>query len=123
MRWWAVAVMVFLSVNTPIKIKGLGTGQASNLKWLEASARTMAQAVQGHTIVVEKSTLPVPTAAAVKTILAAGPVGKSFSVLSNPELLTEGTAIADLEDPDRLLLGAGRTLMRSTPWRISTSRG
>ena len=101
----AAADMVFLSVNTPTKTKGLGAGQASDLKWVEASARTVAQAARGHTIVVEKSTLPVRTAAAVKAILDAGPPGKSFAVLSNPEFLAEGTAIADLEDPDRVLIG------------------
>ena len=101
----AAADMVFLSVNTPTKTKGLGAGQASDLKWVEASARTVAQAARGHTIVVEKSTLPVRTAAAVKAIMAAGPPGKSFAVLSNPEFLAEGTAIADLEDPDRVLIG------------------
>ncbi|MBD2422227.1 nucleotide sugar dehydrogenase [Cyanobium sp. FACHB-13342] len=101
----AAADMVFLSVNTPTKTKGLGAGQASDLKWVEASARTVAQAAQGHTIVVEKSTLPVRTAAAVKAILDAGPAGKSFAVLSNPEFLAEGTAIADLEAPDRVLIG------------------
>jgi UDPglucose 6-dehydrogenase len=56
----AAADMVFLSVNTPTKTKGLGAGQANDLKWVEASARTVAQAAQGHTIVVEKSTLPMP---------------------------------------------------------------
>ncbi len=101
----AAADMVFLSVNTPTKTKGLGAGQASDLKWVEASARTVAQAARGHTIVVEKSTLPVRTAEAVKAILDAGPAGKSFAVLSNPEFLAEGTAIGDLEDPDRVLIG------------------
>jgi UDPglucose 6-dehydrogenase len=101
----AAADMVFLSVNTPTKTKGLGAGQASDLKWVEASARTVAQAARGHTIVVEKSTLPVRTAAAVKAILDAGPADKTFAVLSNPEFLAEGTAISDLEDPDRVLIG------------------
>ncbi|MCP9890768.1 nucleotide sugar dehydrogenase [Cyanobium sp. Aljojuca 7D2] len=101
----AAADMVFLSVNTPTKTKGLGAGQASDLKWVEASARTVARAAQGHTIVVEKSTLPVRTAAAVKAILDAGPAGKTFAVLSNPEFLAEGTAIGDLEGPDRVLIG------------------
>ncbi len=101
----AAADMVFLSVNTPTKTKGLGAGQASDLKWVEASARKVAQAARGHTIVVEKSTLPVRTAEAVKAILDAGPAGKSFAVLSNPEFLAEGTAIGDLEDPDRVLIG------------------
>ena len=104
----AAADMVFISVNTPTKTKGLGAGQASDLRWVEACARTVAQAATGHTIVVEKSTLPVRTAAAIQTILAAAqPSGaeRSFSVLSNPEFLAEGTAIADLEAPDRVLIG------------------
>ncbi|MCP9775773.1 nucleotide sugar dehydrogenase [Cyanobium sp. WAJ14-Wanaka] len=101
----AAADMVFLSVNTPTKTKGLGAGQASDLKWVEASARQVAAHAQGHTVVVEKSTLPVRTAAAVKAILDAGPEGKSFSVLSNPEFLAEGTAMADLDAPDRVLIG------------------
>ena len=67
----AAADMVFISVNTPTKTKGLGAGQASDLRWVEACARTVAQAATGHTIVVEKSTLPVRTAAAIKTILEA----------------------------------------------------
>jgi UDPglucose 6-dehydrogenase len=105
----AAADMVFLSVNTPTKTKGVGAGQASDLRWIEASARQVAACAQGHTIVVEKSTLPVRTAETVKAILgaaqgeAAG--AKTFAVLSNPEFLAEGTAITDLENPDRVLIG------------------
>jgi UDPglucose 6-dehydrogenase len=108
----AAADMVFLSVNTPTKTKGVGAGQASDLRWIEASARQVAACAQGHTIVVEKSTLPVRTAETVKAILQAaqGEVAgsgqpKTFSVLSNPEFLAEGTAIPDLEQPDRVLIG------------------
>ena len=108
----AAADMVFLSVNTPTKTKGLGAGQASDLRWIEASARTVAAHAQGHTIVVEKSTLPVRTAEAVQAILGASSpqagsngAAPTFSVLSNPEFLAEGTAIADLEKPDRVLIG------------------
>lgn len=108
----ANADMVFLSVNTPTKTKGVGAGQASDLRWIEASARQVAACAQGHTIVVEKSTLPVRTADTVKAILSAaqGEVAgagspKTFSVLSNPEFLAEGTAIPDLEAPDRVLIG------------------
>ncbi len=101
----ALADLVFISVNTPTKTKGLGAGQASDLKWVEASARTVAKAAQGHTIVVEKSTLPVRTAEVIQQILASAEGGMSFSVLSNPEFLAEGTAIADLEKPDRVLIG------------------
>ena len=106
----ASADMVFLSVNTPTKTRGVGAGQASDLRWIEACTRQVAAAAQGHTIVVEKSTLPVRTAETVQTILAAAEQGgdgaiKSFAVLSNPEFLAEGTAIADLEAPDRVLIG------------------
>jgi UDPglucose 6-dehydrogenase len=104
----AAADMVFISVNTPTKTRGLGAGQASDLRWVEASARTVAQAARGHTIVVEKSTLPVRTAEVIQTILSAATGdgnGCSFSVLSNPEFLAEGTAIPDLEAPDRVLIG------------------
>ena len=108
----AAADMVFLSVNTPTKTKGVGAGQASDLRWIEASARQVAASAQGHTIVVEKSTLPVRTAETVKAILSAaqgdvpgGGQPKTFAVLSNPEFLAEGTAIPDLESPDRVLIG------------------
>lgn len=108
----AAADIVFISVNTPTKTRGIGAGQASDLRWVEACARQVAQAAQGHTIVVEKSTLPVRTAEAIQSILAAAPQPqfnnpspRTFSVLSNPEFLAEGTAIADLEAPDRVLIG------------------
>ncbi len=108
----AAADMVFISVNTPTKTKGLGSGQASDLRWVEACARQVALCAQGHTIVVEKSTLPVRTAETVKAILQAAQQPqadnqppKSFVVLSNPEFLAEGTAIKDLESPDRVLIG------------------
>ena len=108
----ANADMVFLSVNTPTKTRGVGAGQASDLRWIEASARQVAACAKGHTIVVEKSTLPVRTADTVKAILSAaqgeaaeGRCSKTFAVLSNPEFLAEGTAIQDLEAPDRVLIG------------------
>jgi len=106
------ADMIFISVNTPTKTKGLGAGQASDLSWVEASARQVAKYATGYTIVVEKSTLPVRTAQAIKEILKtsirenqANKISKTFSVLSNPEFLSEGTAINDLEKPDRVLIG------------------
>ena len=104
------ADMIFISVNTPTKINGLGAGKASDLKWVEKSAREVAKFAKGHTIVVEKSTLPVRTAEVIQEILnSAGPKPvketKSFKVLSNPEFLAEGTAISDLLNPDRVLIG------------------
>ncbi len=104
------ADMIFISVNTPTKIKGVGAGQASDLKWVEACARQVSKFASGYTIVVEKSTLPVKTAEVIKAILEAAQSSKShqgskFDVLSNPEFLAEGTAIDDLENPDRVLIG------------------
>ena len=106
----SVADMVFISVNTPTKKKGLGAGKASDLRWVEESARQVAKFSSGHTIVVEKSTLPVRTAEVIQNILRSAEqdnqrIGISFSVLSNPEFLAEGTAINDLENPDRVLIG------------------
>ena len=101
---------IFISVNTPIKTSGLGAGQASNLKWVEACAKEIAEFSEGHTIVIEKSTLPVRTAEIIKKILFSKLKkdinhDKTFSILSNPEFLAEGTAIKDLEFPDRVLIG------------------
>ncbi|WP_288261501.1 nucleotide sugar dehydrogenase [uncultured Prochlorococcus sp.] len=107
----AEADMIFISVNTPTKTKGVGAGKASDLKWVEASARQIAKFANSHTIVVEKSTLPVKTAETIKKILSSSQENnldkkeKSFSVLSNPEFLSEGNAINDLENPDRVLIG------------------
>ena len=102
------ADMIFISVNTPTKISGIGAGQASDLKWVESSARQIAKYAQGETIVVEKSTLPVKTAETIKKILSTVSNNNKeikFNVLSNPEFLAEGTAIKDLENPDRVLIG------------------
>ena len=106
------ADMIFISVNTPTKTKGIGAGKASDLKWVEACARQVAEFSIGHTIVVEKSTLPVRTAEVIKTILEEAQdsfnensVKPTFDVLSNPEFLAEGSAINDLNKPDRVLIG------------------
>ena len=100
------ADIVFISVNTPTKMYGVGAGRAANLEYVEKCARKIAEVSEGHKIVVEKSTLPVRTADAVKRILKASCPGKSsFDVLSNPEFLAEGTAIQDLLEPDRILIG------------------
>lgn len=99
------AEMIFISVNTPTKTYGLGKGMASDLKYIELCARQIAHAATKDKIIVEKSTLPVRTAEAIKTILDANSNGCSFSILSNPEFLAEGTAIKDLFYPDRVLIG------------------
>jgi len=106
-KYISTADMIFLTVNTPTKTQGIGAGQASNLKWIEASARQISKYAKGHTIVVEKSTLPVKTALTIKEILNESNIdnGKTFQILSNPEFLSEGSAINDLEKPDRVLIG------------------
>jgi UDPglucose 6-dehydrogenase len=99
------ADIVFISVNTPTKTQGIGAGRAANIKNCELCARTIAEVSTSDKIVVEKSTVPVRTATAIRTILAVNDKGLKFQVLSNPEFLAEGTAISDLTNPDRVLIG------------------
>lgn len=100
--------IIFIAVNTPTKQFGIGAGRAANLEFIEKCARKIAECSSGHKIVVEKSTLPVRTAEAVKRILKSAASGATFDVLSNPEFLAEGTAISDLLNPDRVLIGGER---------------
>lgn len=99
------ADMIFISVNTPTKTYGLGKGMAADLKYIELCARQIARVSTTDKIVVEKSTLPVRTAEAVKNILQNTGNGVQFQILSNPEFLAEGTAVTDLLNPDRVLIG------------------
>ena len=99
------AQIIFISVNTPTKTYGSGKGMAADLKYVELCARQIAQISEEDKIVVEKSTLPVRTAQSIKTILTSNNKGLNFQVLSNPEFLAEGTAITDLQNPDRVLIG------------------
>lgn len=99
------ADMIFISVNTPTKTYGIGKGMAADLKWIELCARQIAEVSKSDKIVVEKSTLPVRTAAALKEILDSTGNGVKYQILSNPEFLAEGTAVEDLRNPDRVLIG------------------
>ena len=99
------ANIIFIAVNTPTKSFGIGAGRAANLEFIEKCARQIAKCSKGHKLVVEKSTLPVRTAEAVKRILSSAANGATFDVLSNPEFLAEGTAVQDLLNPDRVLIG------------------
>jgi nucleotide sugar dehydrogenase len=101
--------MIFMSVNTPTKTYGNGKGQAADLKYIELCARQIAEVANGDKIVVEKSTLPVRTAQAIKNILSNNQANAKFQVLSNPEFLAEGTAIEDLNAPDRVLIGGDQS--------------
>ena len=99
------AQMIFISVNTPTKTYGSGKGMAADLKYIELCARQIATIAKEDKIIVEKSTLPVRTAEAIKSILDNTGNGVQFQILSNPEFLAEGTAVQDLLHPDRVLIG------------------
>jgi len=103
------AQMIFISVNTPTKTYGAGKGQAADLKWIELCARQIASVAKDNKIIVEKSTLPVRTANAIKDILTHTGNDVQFQILSNPEFLAEGTAMEDLDAPDRVLIGGDST--------------
>ena len=99
------AELIFISVNTPTKTYGTGKGMAADLKYIELCARQIARVSKTDKIIVEKSTLPVRTAEAIKSILDNTGNGVQFQILSNPEFLAEGTAVEDLLSPDRVLIG------------------
>ncbi len=99
------AQMIFISVNTPTKTYGQGKGMAADLKYIELCARQIAAVSTDDKIVVEKSTIPVRTAQTLKNILDNTSSNVKFSILSNPEFLAEGTAVKDLLNPDRVLIG------------------
>jgi UDPglucose 6-dehydrogenase len=105
----AEADIIFVSVNTPTKTFGQGAGKAADLQYWEKTARQILENSANSKIVVEKSTLPVRTAEAMERILNSNNRGLHFDVLSNPEFLAEGTAIKDMENPDRVLVGGRET--------------
>lgn len=103
------ADIIFVSVGTPTKTYGMGAGRAADLCYIEGAARMIARVAKGPKIIVEKSTIPVRTAVAMRTILSANSDEGKFQVLSNPEFLAEGTAVDDLQNPDRILIGGEKT--------------
>ena len=106
----AAADLIFVCVGTPTKSYGIGAGRAADLRYIESAARLIAEVSEGNKIIVEKSTIPVKTATAIQAILAANSTtNATFQVLSNPEFLAEGTAVADMENPDRILIGGEQT--------------
>lgn len=102
------ADIIFVSVNTPTKVTGIGAGRAANIKNCELCARKIAEVATTDKIVVEKSTVPVRTAESIKRVLSSASI-HNFQVLSNPEFLAEGTAIDDLLYPSRVLIGGEQT--------------
>ena len=103
------AEMIFMAVNTPTKTEGEGAGMAADMKYIESCAKTIAEVAKTDKIVVEKSTVPIRTAERIKEILDHKGNGVHFEILSNPEFLAEGTAINDLLDTDRVLIGGDST--------------
>jgi len=101
--------IIFISVNTPTKTFGEGAGKSADLQYWEKTARDILRAAKSDKIIVERSTLPVKTAIAMERILSLNDKGLKFEVVSNPEFLAEGTAIKDLEKPDRVLIGSKET--------------
>ncbi|HLG31679.1 MAG TPA: nucleotide sugar dehydrogenase [Ignavibacteriaceae bacterium] len=103
------AEIIFISVNTPTKTFGEGAGKSSDLQYWEKTARDILRVSKSDKIIVERSTLPVKTAIAMERILSTNDKGIKFEVVSNPEFLAEGTAMKDLENPDRVLIGSKET--------------
>jgi len=103
------AEIIFVSVNTPVKTFGAGAGMAADLQYWEKTARQILKCSESSKIIVEKSTLPVKTALAMEKIFTSQENDTHFDVISNPEFLAEGTAVKDLEDPDRVLIGSRET--------------
>jgi UDPglucose 6-dehydrogenase len=108
-RHIAEADIIFVSVNTPTKSFGQGAGKAADLQYWEKTARQILENSTTPKIVVEKSTLPVRTAEAMEMILNSNAKGLHFDIISNPEFLAEGTAIQDMQKPDRVLIGGRET--------------
>jgi UDPglucose 6-dehydrogenase len=103
------ADIIFVSVNTPTKTFGLGAGMASDLQYWEKTAHQIVTYSEKPKIIVEKSTLPVRTAEAMERILSENKKNLHFEVVSNPEFLAEGSAVNDLLEPDRVLIGSQQT--------------
>jgi UDPglucose 6-dehydrogenase len=114
----AEADAIFIAVNTPTKLEGEGAGKASDLRYVESCAQFISEHASGHTIVVEKSTMPVRAADKVKLILSGNKSGATFDVVSNPEFMAEGTAVRDLETPDRVLIGGESKDPVSALWQV-----
>jgi UDPglucose 6-dehydrogenase len=108
-RHIAEADIIFVSVNTPTKTFGQGAGKTADLQYWEKTARQILEHSSSPKVVVEKSTVPVRTAEAMERILNSNDKGLCFDVVSNPEFLAEGTAVRDLENPDRVLVGGRET--------------
>ncbi|GFN15966.1 hypothetical protein AtubIFM55763_007075 [Aspergillus tubingensis] len=105
----ADADMIFLAVNTPTKTFGLGAGRATDMTAVDGAVQEIARYAKPGAIIVEKSTVPCGTAERVRQTLTTLRPNTPFEVLSNPEFLSEGSAIDNLVHPDRVLIGSSGT--------------
>jgi UDPglucose 6-dehydrogenase len=110
----AAADAVFIAVGTPSR---RGDGYA-DLSYVHAAAGEIAAALDGYTVVVTKSTVPVGTGRAVRQIIAEARPDADFDVVSNPEFLREGAAISDFMRPDRVVIGATAERARDVMRRL-----
>ena len=101
--------MIFVAVNTPTLKDGPGAGFGADLKYIIKCAEHIAKVSKSDKIVVEKSTVPIKTAQKIHEVLTKNNSKNNFEILSNPEFLAEGTAIEDLLNPDRVLIGGNST--------------
>tara|TARA_B100000963_G_scaffold361526_1_gene397446 strand:+ start:4499 stop:5875 length:1377 start_codon:yes stop_codon:yes gene_type:complete len=97
--------IIFIAVNTPTKTSGEGKGMAADLSNIKKCTEMIAKVSKTDKIIVEKSTAPVGTAEEIKKVLKSYNTSNKFQIVSNPEFLAEGTAINDLINPDRVLIG------------------
>ena len=97
--------IIFIAVNTPTIKEGPGAGFGADLKYIVSCAKHIAKIAKSDKIIIEKSTVPIKTAEKLNEIFLKSNSSVNFEILSNPEFLAEGTAIEDLRNPDRVLIG------------------
>lgn len=105
----AEADIIFLAVNTPTKTFGTGAGRATDMSAIDGAVKDIAAYAKPGAIIVEKSTVPCRTADRIRNSLSALRPKTPFEVLSNPEFLSEGTAVKNSLSPDRILIGSNDT--------------
>ena len=101
--------IIFIAVNTPTLTEGPGAGFGANLDYVKECARRIAKVSKSNKIVIEKSTVRIKTAETIKEIFDSQNQDYHFEILSNPEFLAEGTAINDLLNPDRVIIGGSES--------------
>lgn len=110
----AAAEVVFIAVGTPTR---RGDGHA-DLTYVDAAARQIAAAIDGYTVIVNKSTVPIGTGRRVERIIREARPEAQFDVVSNPEFLREGSAVNDFMRPDRVVIGTESDRARKVMRRL-----